>query len=68
MAWGARKEGGDQLTAWETFKVSDGKIHAVEAFMRVLPVEIEEWRGVGMPWPLLSAVDKHNFFQRGVCG
>jgi hypothetical protein len=24
---------------WETFKVYDGKIHAVEAFMRILPVE-----------------------------
>jgi hypothetical protein len=39
MAWGAQKEGGDQLTVWETFKVYDGKIHAVEAFMRILPVE-----------------------------
>jgi hypothetical protein len=39
MAWGVRAEGGDQLTVWETFKVYDGKIHAVEAFMRILPVE-----------------------------
>jgi hypothetical protein len=39
MAWGVRQEGGDQLTVWETFKVYDGKIHAVEAFMRILPVE-----------------------------
>jgi hypothetical protein len=39
MAWGVRQEGGDQLTVWETFKVFDGKIHAVEAFMRILPVE-----------------------------
>ena len=30
---------GDLLTAWETFKVYDGQIHAVEAFMRILPVE-----------------------------
>jgi hypothetical protein len=37
MAWGVRQEGGDQLTVWETFKVYDGKIHAVEAFMRILP-------------------------------
>ena len=29
----------DQLTVWETFKVYDGKIHAVEAFMRILPIE-----------------------------
>ena len=39
MAWGVSKEGGDQLTVWETFKVYDGQIHAVEAFMRILPVE-----------------------------
>jgi hypothetical protein len=39
MAWGVRQEGGDQLTVWETFKVYDGKIHAVEAFMRILPVD-----------------------------
>jgi hypothetical protein len=40
MAWGVQKEGGDQLTVWETFKVFDGQIHAVEAFMRILPVEM----------------------------
>ena len=39
MAWGVRERGGDQLTVWETFKVYGGKIHAVEAFMRILPVE-----------------------------
>jgi hypothetical protein len=39
MAWGVRERGGDQLTVWETFKVYDGRIHAVEAFMRILPVE-----------------------------
>jgi hypothetical protein len=39
MAWGVRERGGDQLTVWEMFKVFDGKIHAVEAFMRILPVE-----------------------------
>jgi hypothetical protein len=39
MAWGVQKEGGDQLTVWEMFKVYDGQIHAVEAFMRILPVE-----------------------------
>jgi len=40
MAWGVRQEGGEQLTVWESFKVYDGKIHAVEAFMKILPVEI----------------------------
>jgi hypothetical protein len=39
MAWGVQKSGGDQLTVWEMFKVYDGQIHAVEAFMRILPVE-----------------------------
>jgi hypothetical protein len=40
MAWGAQHEGGDQLTVWEAFKVYDGQIHAVEAFMKILPVEL----------------------------
>ena len=39
MAWGVRERGGDQLTVWETFKVYGGQIHAVEAFMRILPVD-----------------------------
>jgi hypothetical protein len=40
MAWGAQREGGDQLTVWEAFKVYDGRIHAVEAFMKILPIEL----------------------------
>ena len=39
MAWGVRERGGDQLTVWEAFKIFDGQIHAVEAFMRILPVD-----------------------------
>jgi hypothetical protein len=39
MAWGAQQRGGDQLTVWESFKVYDGQIHAVEAFMRILPFD-----------------------------
>jgi len=39
MAWGVRERGGDQLTVWESFKVYDGQIHAVEAFMRILPFD-----------------------------
>jgi hypothetical protein len=40
-AWhgACRERGGDQLTVWESFKVYDGKSHAVEAFMRILPFE-----------------------------
>ena len=40
MAWGVQQEGGQQLTVWESFKVYDGKIHAVEAFMKILPFEL----------------------------
>jgi hypothetical protein len=40
MAWGARQEGSEQLTVWEMFKVYDGQIHAVEAFMKILPIEL----------------------------
>src|SRR6185503_15254057 len=40
MAWGVREEGGEQLTVWEAFKVYDGQIHAVEAFMKILPFEL----------------------------
>jgi hypothetical protein len=39
LAWGVRQEGGDQLTAFEAFKVYEGKMHAVEAFIRILPIE-----------------------------
>lgn len=39
LAWGVREEGGDQLTAFEAFKVFDGKMHAVDAFIRILPIE-----------------------------
>jgi hypothetical protein len=35
-----REPTGDQLTAFEAFKVYDGKIHAVEAFIRIFPVEL----------------------------
>jgi hypothetical protein len=40
MSWGVRESGGDQLTVWESFKVYDGQIHAVEAFMKILPVTL----------------------------
>jgi hypothetical protein len=40
MAWGVREEGGEQLTVWEAFKVYDGEMHAVEAFMKLLPFEL----------------------------
>ena len=39
LAWGVRQEGGDQLTAFEAFKYYGGQMHAVEAFIRILPIE-----------------------------
>ncbi len=39
LAWGVSKEGGDQLTAFEAFKFYGGQLHAVEAFIRILPIE-----------------------------
>jgi hypothetical protein len=35
---------GNALTLWEAFKVYDGKIHAVEAFMEIMPA------GAGSGW------------------
>jgi hypothetical protein len=50
MAWGGSRpprDGGQptELTVWESFKIYDGRIHAVEAFMRQLPVAL------GSGWP-----------------
>jgi hypothetical protein len=53
MAWGGNRpprDGGQrtELTVWEAFKIYDGKIHAVEAFMKNKPV------GLGSGWPELN--------------
>jgi hypothetical protein len=53
MAWGGNRpprDGGKptELTVWESFKIYDGKIHAVEAFMKNMPV------GLGSGWPELN--------------
>jgi hypothetical protein len=53
MAWGGERpprDGGQrtELTVWESFKIYDGKIHAVEAFMKNMPV------GLGSGWPELN--------------
>lgn len=53
MAWGGNRpprDGGQrtELTVWEAFKIYDGKIHAVEAFMKNMPV------GLGSGWPELN--------------
>jgi hypothetical protein len=54
LAWGGDRpprEGTTQrtqLVVWESFKIYDGRIHAVEAFMKNVPV------GVGSGWPQLN--------------
>jgi len=54
LAWGGDRpprEGmsqKSQLVVWESFKIYDGQIHAVEAFMKNVPV------GVGSGWPQLN--------------
>ncbi len=40
LNWGVREPTGDQLTAFEAFKVYGGQIHAVEAFIRILPLAL----------------------------
>ena len=40
MAWDSLSGDGNKLTVWESFKIYDGKIHAVEAFMKLLPKDL----------------------------
>jgi len=37
LSWNQRGPGSDRLTAWEMFKVYDGQIHMVQAYMRLFP-------------------------------
>lgn len=39
LSWNRSGPGSDKLTAWEMFKVYDGQIHMVQAYMRVFPPE-----------------------------
>jgi hypothetical protein len=41
LSWNVRGPGSDKLTAWEMFKVYDGQIHMVEAYIRLLPAELD---------------------------
>jgi hypothetical protein len=41
LSWNVRGPGSDKLTAFELFKIYDGEIHKVEAFIRLLPPELE---------------------------
>lgn len=41
LSWNVRGPGSDKLTAFELFKIYDGQMHKVEAFIRLLPPELE---------------------------
>lgn len=41
LSWNVSGPGSDKLTAWEMFKVYDGQIHMVQAYMRVLPPALD---------------------------
>lgn len=51
LSWNARGPGSDKLTAWEMFKVYDGQIHMVQAYMRVFPPALD----LG-GWPIRAGV------------
>jgi hypothetical protein len=51
LSWNARGPGSDKLTAWEMFKVYDGRIHMVEAYIRLFPPELE----LG-GWPISAGI------------
>jgi hypothetical protein len=41
LSWNQRAPGSDRLTAWEMFKVYDGQIHMVQAWMRLFPPALD---------------------------
>jgi hypothetical protein len=51
LSWNQRGPGSDKLTAWEMFKVYDGKIHMVQAYMRVFPPALD----LG-GWPIVAGI------------
>jgi hypothetical protein len=51
LSWNARGPGSDKLTAWEMFKVYDGHIHMVQAYMRVFPPALD----LG-GWPIRAGI------------
>ena len=51
LSWNQRGPGSDRLTAFEYFKVVDGQIHAVEAWIRLFPPELD----LG-GWPIRATV------------
>ena len=51
LSWNVRGPGSDKLTAWEMFKIYDGQIHMVEAYIRLFPPELD----LG-GWPLAAGI------------
>ena len=51
LSWNRSGPGSDKLTAWEMFKVYDGQIHMVQAYMRVFSPE-QELGG----WPIAPGI------------
>jgi len=51
LSWNVRGPGSDKLTAWEMFKIYDGQIHMVEAYIRLFPPELN----LG-GWPIAAGI------------
>jgi len=51
FSWNVSGPGSDKLTAWEMFKVYDGQIHMVQAYMRVFPPALD----LG-GWPIKAGI------------
>jgi len=41
LSWNVSGPGSNRLTAWELFKIYDGRIHMVEAYIRIFPPELD---------------------------
>ena len=51
LAWNVSGPGSARLTAWEGFKIYDGQIHMVQAFIRLFPPELD----LG-GWPIAAGI------------
>ena len=51
LSWNASGPGSDKLTLWEMFKVYDGQIHMVQAYIRVFPPALD----LG-GWPIKAGI------------
>ena len=51
LSWNVSGPGSDKLTAWEMFKVYDGQIHMVQAYIRIFPAALD----LG-GWPIKAGI------------